>query len=63
MSTYTPQKKSDADLLTLVQTRIDAAATAVDRTTGVVTSATSWTDQMKADWLELWQTGDTCEII
>lgn len=62
MATYTPQKLSNAVLLTLIQDKIDASATAVDNTTGAVTTSATWTDAQKYDWLQLWNSRDSCEV-
>ena len=61
MATYTAQRKSDADLLTIVKAQIDSAATAVDGATGAVTSATVWDEAQKDDWARVWASCSTFE--
>jgi len=61
--TYQSQRKSNADLLAWVQAKVDASASAVDGSTGIVTTTSTWTEGKKFDWNNYWHSGESFEIV
>jgi len=63
MALKTPTQRSNAELLAFAQ-KVDANATAVDDTTGAVTTTTaSWSEQQKIDWISYWYGDGKNEIV
>jgi hypothetical protein len=59
---YKPQRKSNADLLTMAQ-KIDPSATAVDSATGEVTTTSTWDLRQLEDWAVYWQGPNSFETV